>query len=233
MRQLDDPRPDGAGGPTGRHRAPQPAFNVPPATLALSGAILAAFLVLRFLPPVWVDRALDALTVIPSAFAAAAAAGDAGALLGRTATLISYAFVHLDWPHLLINLGFLLAFGSALERVLGGRTLIVVFMAAAAAGGGLQLLLEWGVPILILGASGGVSGLMGAVIRLLIGDPHDPARRRLGFTLLSVLVGLDLLFALLGGSVLGLDAEIAWQTHLGGLVAGLLLVRRPRVDLSV
>ena len=234
MRLSDDPAPGGGpGGPTGRPPTSPPAFNVPPATLALVAVNLAVFLVLRVLPPAWVDRALDGLTVIPSALADAVASGDATAILGRAATLVTYGFIHLAWPHLLINLGFLLAFGSALERALGGRTMIAVFMLAAGAGAGLQLLLEWGAPILVLGASGGVSGLIGGVIRLLIGDPHDAARRRLGFTLLSVVVALDLLFGVLGGAVLGIDAEIAWQTHLGGLVAGLLLVRRPRVDLSV
>jgi membrane associated rhomboid family serine protease len=149
------------------------------------------------------------------------------------ATLASYALVHLDWPHVLLNLGFLLAFGSGLERALGGLTLLVVFMLSAVAGAGLMLALDWGAPIVVIGASGGVSGLIGGVIRLLLTDPHEPARRRLGFTLLSVVVALDLVFGLLGAAALGLQGAIAWQTHLGGLLAGLLLVRRPRVDLSV
>ena len=234
MRLADDPPPGGGpNGPAARPRTPQPAFNVPPATLALAAAMLGIFLVLRVIPADLLDRALTALTVIPSAFAGAAGAGQALELLSRSATLVTYAFVHLAWAHLLMNLGFLLAFGSALERALGRRSLIAVFMLSAAGGAGLQLLLEWGAPILVLGASGGVSGLIGGVIRLLIGDPHDPARRRLGFTLLSVVVALDLLFGLLGGAVFGLDAEIAWQTQLGGLIVGLLMVRRPRIDLSV
>jgi membrane associated rhomboid family serine protease len=77
----------------------------------------------------------------------------------------------------------------------------------------------------MFGASGGVSGAMGAAVRLMLADRLDPQRRRLGLNLILALIGLNLLFALFGGALMGLDAGVAWQAHLGGFVAGFLMLR--------
>ena len=46
-------------------------------------------------------------------------------------SMISYCFLHLDWLHLLVNVGFFLAFGSLVERSFGPWRFLVIFAACA------------------------------------------------------------------------------------------------------
>lgn len=223
------PSPDGVGSP-GRG---QPAFNVPPATMAIAAAIVVMFAALKLLPDDWAGEAILALSVIPAEMKSALARLAVTDLLWEAGTLVGHVLVHVDWAHMLINLGFLLAFGSACERALGARTFVFIFVASAAAGAIVQIAADWGDTLLMYGASGGVSGAMGAVIRLMLADRDQPQRQRFALRLLTILVGLNVLFGLVGGALMGVDAEIAWQAHLGGLMAGFLLARPRRVDIVV
>ncbi|MDR6292388.1 MULTISPECIES: rhomboid family intramembrane serine protease [Inquilinus] len=199
----------------------QPIFNVPPITMWLSVVLVAVFAAIHLLPetlwgpiinrmvvvPVYfeeLDRwtALDALTVISS--------------------LVFYAFIHVEPIHLVANLGFFLAFGSVCERQFGKRRYIVLLLATTVAAALVQVAASWGQEIQLYGASGAVSGCIGAFCRLMLAT-HDPARRRLAMNLIGFTVIANVLFALLGGGLMGLDAQIAWQAHIGGFLAGILL----------
>ncbi len=202
-------------------------FNVPPTTLRLVLAIVAVFIIIQ-LNPAGVARVIvGALGVVPAHFAAAAGGPLQAGTLWELATLLTHAFVHVDFLHVAVNAGFLLAFGSACERLLGGRGLLVVFLASAVGGAAAQLAVDWGEMILLFGASGGVSGCMGGLTRQLLADRASPERRRFGLNLILVMFGINLLFALFGGAIMGVDAQVAWQAHLGGFAVGFLVAGRP------
>ncbi len=235
MRDPDHPSGNGHGpapGGVGRPQAGQPAFNVPPATLSLAAVILAAFAALKFVPDDWAAQAVLTLAVHVPLVQYALAEPSFGPIAQSLGSLFTHVLIHLDWPHVLINLGFLLAFGSACERSLGSRSMLTIFALSAAGGAIVQIAAEWGGSDFLFGASGGVSGAMGAVIRLMLADKTNPRRQRFALRLLSILVVLNVVFGLIGGGLFGVDADIAWQAHLGGLVVGLLLVRPPRVDIQ-
>jgi len=199
----------------------QPIFNVPPITLWLSGVMIAIFAALHLLPEAVWDPVVSRMAVIPARFA------DLGGLspldmLNVFATLVFYALVHYEPIHLIANLGFFLAFGSVCERQFGPRRYTVLLLVTTVAAALVQIAASWGAETTLIGASGAVSGCLGAFCRVTLAR-HDPAGRRLALNLIGFTIVANALFALLGGGIMGVDAQIAWQAHIGGFLAGFAL----------
>ncbi|AZZ56591.1 DUF1751 domain-containing protein [Rathayibacter iranicus] len=111
--------------------------------------------------------------------------------------------------HLALNMYTLWVFGMVLERMLGRGRYVALFLLSGFAGSvGVLLLSAPGTPV--IGASGAIFGLMGAYLVIL---------RHLGgqASQLLVLVGLNLVIGFLPGM------NVAWQAHVGGLVAGAVI----------
>jgi membrane associated rhomboid family serine protease len=159
-------------------------------------------------------------------------------------TFVTYAFIHGSAMHLIVNAVWLLPFGSALARRFGTARFLAFFAATAAAGALAHLVTHPGGEQPVIGASGAISGFMAAATRfafqrggplgLLGGDddaryrvPAAPLRVALRDTRIVVFLGawfgLNILFGLGTLAVPGLDQEVAWQAHIGGFLAGLLL----------
>lgn len=209
-------------------------FNAPPGTLWLSGILIAMFLAVRFGPRAFEEQAFDLLAFVPLAFNNAlqgTGPGPFAALL----PLLGHAFLHFDWMHLVLNVGFLLAFGSVVERHFGLWWFLLLFALTAAAGALLQYSVEPHSPIHMIGASGAVYGMMGGAIPPLLAGR---GRWRLGnaITFIAVMMLLNLVIGIIGNSSMVFGAAIAWQAHVGGFVAGFLLcylwekLRRPRPE---
>lgn len=159
-------------------------------------------------------------------------------------TFVSYAFLHGDWTHLLLNAVWLLAFGSAVARRFGTLRFFALFVIAAAAGAGAHLLAHAGDFWPMVGASAAVSAYMAAAIRFvfqaggplgMVGATEDAAYRepaepllvclrdRRVLIFLGIWFGLNLLFGVSTFSLVGEGQSIAWQAHIGGFLAGLIL----------
>ncbi|MCM3688480.1 rhomboid family intramembrane serine protease [Kocuria rosea] len=110
--------------------------------------------------------------------------------------------------HLLLNMYTLYLFGQMLEPALGRARFLLLF-GLSVLGGSLGVLLLASPYTLVVGASGGIFGLFGALFVL---------QRHLGqsITPIVVLIGVNLAFGFL-------FPGIAWQAHLGGLVTGALV----------
>ncbi len=245
-------RPMGDGHQGGHPPPPPPRqrmFNAPPVTLRLCLAITAAFALIQVLPPAWERAVLEWGGLVPlKVYLALWAEIPVLESLAILASFFSHAFVHLDFIHFATNAGFLLAFGSAVERILGSKGFLTLFVCSVVAGGLAQLALTPEVRGLLLGgpeaalrpgaidaarsvligASGGVSGAMGAAIRYML---IDPRHRRMALVLTALLVAMNAVMAVLGAGVVGADGTIAWQAHAGGFLAGFLIAlfrrRRP------
>ena len=157
-------------------------------------------------------------------------------------TTVTYAFLHANWMHLIVNLVWLLAFGTPVARRFGPARFWAFVLVTAAAGAGAHYITHADALVPLIGASAAVSGTMAAAVRFAFGPggalsgqrgmfaDHRPADSlienfRDGRVLIFVgaWFALNLLFAL-GVSMPGADgAEIAWQAHVGGFLAGLLL----------
>jgi membrane associated rhomboid family serine protease len=202
----------------------EPIFTGPPITLALAVLLGLVFALLNWGPPGLADALFEHLVVVPDRIAAALASGRLAAILAEVPSLAGHALIHLDGLHVATNAGFLLAFGSLCERRLGPWRYVLLLLVSAIAGALVQILWDWGRHVVMFGASGAVSGCMGATVRFLLAAPHAP-RRRMAVNLLVVLIGFNIAAAFFGGALFGLEAEIAWQAHAGGFIAGFLLGR--------
>jgi membrane associated rhomboid family serine protease len=159
-------------------------------------------------------------------------------------SFVTYSLLHANLSHLAFNVLWLLPFGSALARRFGPARFLL-FMAVTAVAGALAHLITHEHEIApMIGASASVSGAMAAAIRFAFvhgsflslrrGDAdaaaHVPAlplsralRNPRVLAFLGVWFGVNIIFGI-GSITIGADgASVAWQAHIGGFFAGLLL----------
>jgi membrane associated rhomboid family serine protease len=158
-------------------------------------------------------------------------------------TFVTYAFLHADLVHLLVNTVWLLAFGSPVAWRFGTLRFLALFAVTAAAGAITHLLTHPGELAPLVGASAAISGAMAAALRFAFEEsgplgvlrdggpeayrvPAAPLLRALRnpqvLIFLIVWFGLNLAFGAVSLPGYG-DGSIAWQAHFGGFFAGLLL----------
>jgi membrane associated rhomboid family serine protease len=225
----------------------QPIFNVPPVVVTLLVVLGLIHAMRDLLLPEQLDRVLIwTFAFVPARYDASALID--GLLPGGWGAEIwgffTYAYLHADLMHIGFNGVWLLAFASPVERRFGGLRFLLFFAVTVAAGALAHLLTHAGELAPLIGASAGVSGAMGAAARFAFerGGPLEMWHRRPEdthrvpaapllvalrnprvLTFLVVWFGLNLLFGL-GSLPLGSDHQtVAWEAHVGGFLAGLLL----------
>lgn len=130
-------------------------------------------------------------------------------------TLVTYTFLHANFPHVLINSAFILAIGSGVARLTGGGMFLILFVLSGL-GGGIAIYAFAPPGSVTVGASGALSGLIGAAAVLLYRYRDVDPRARMMGAMVAIVVVMNVILALTGGS------GISWQGHLGGLLAGLV-----------
>ncbi len=220
---------------------PSRIFNAPGIVLAIVMLTVAIFVLMIVLPERTVSIIEFAAAVLPVRIIAGPAA--AGGFLVMVSPLIAHMFFHAGIVHLLMNMAFLLAFGTPVARRMGADNTLKSSAAFASASLFLTLYLLSGVVgaltyvalhvndyALLIGASGGVSGLLGALVRFAFNRTtlFGPEEAKLSpllspgvLTWSGVIVGTNIVFGAFGGFLSG-DASIAWEAHLGGYFFGLL-----------
>jgi membrane associated rhomboid family serine protease len=220
--------------------------------LTLPGALTAYILLLavihavRMLLPFDIDdTVIEMFGFIPkrydSTLLAVTFPGGAGA---KVWSFVTYSLLHANLSHIGFNVLWLLPFGSALARRFGAIRFFVFMAVTAAAGALAHLVTHEHAVAPMIGASASVAGTMAAAIRFAFvqgsflsfsrGDADAAARvpalslmralrtpRVLGF--LGVWFGVNIIFGI-GSIGIGVEgASVAWQAHIGGFFAGLLL----------
>ncbi len=239
----------------------EPIFNIPFAVVVTIAVLVLVHLVRTYL----LSAAQDDWVILTFAFIPARYGGDAAvaaALPGGFAAALwsffTYAFIHADITHLGLNLAWLVPFGTALARRFGAWRYAAFMLVMAAIGALAHLVTHFGALEPVIGASAAISGAMAAATRFafqrngplgLLRSSEDDAYRipaqSLAATLsdarillfVGVWLGLNALFGVTTLSF-GQDAGqvVAWQAHVGGFIAGLLLfdafdpVRPPRPE---
>ncbi len=145
--------------------------------------------------------------------------------------LITSMFLHGSWLHLLGNMWFLQLFGNNVEDSMGRARFIVFYLASGVAAALLQVLLNPAAAVPMVGASGAISGVMGGYL-LLYPRVRVFAFVPVGFFLMSIalpawtMLVYWFLIQLLGGfASIGRAGGVAFWAHVGGFVAGLVLVK--------
>ena len=150
-------------------------------------------------------------------------------------SLFTSMFLHGGWTHILGNMLFLWVFGRNVEDLLGSGRFLLFYLICGLAAGMTQILTNFYSPVPTIGASGAIAGVMGAY---LIKFPRARIVTLLPifffFTTMEIPAALLLLFwfamqFLSGvGSLTETDYSgggVAFFAHIGGFVAGMLLVR--------
>lgn len=231
-------------------KSSEPIFNVPPVIVATVAVLVLIHAVRALaLSKAADDRLVFILAFIPARYStdplvSGLIPGGFGADLW---TFFTYAFLHADLMHIALNLAWLIPFGAALARRFGAWRYVAFMLVTAAAGALAHLLGNPGSPEPMIGASAAISGTMAASMRFMFqrNGPLDSWRRKRPPTpeaycvpavpllttlrdprfllFLAVWMGLNALFGL-GTLSFGEEGQqIAWQAHIGGFVAGLLL----------
>jgi membrane associated rhomboid family serine protease len=217
----------------------EPVFNAPILALLLAGSILGLY---------WLQSGPEDMALSYDYGLIPARMAD-GAYLG----LVTHLLVHGGWTHAIMNAVGALAFAAPVARLMGGLKGLIGFLSlyivcGVIAGGGYALLhLDGTVPL--VGASGAVFGLIGAATRMLGGRATAggrilPLTDRHVLTSAAAWIGVNVLIGVIGGvgNPPGMEgARIAWEAHVIGLIAGLLLIgpwarifgRRPAVGQTV
>ena len=222
----------------------EPILTLPPALTAYI-ALIAVIHLRVLLPAEWENWTIDVFGFIPKRYDSTLLnitfPGGEGA---KVWTFVTYSLLHANLTHIVFNVLWLLPFGSALARRFGALR-FYLFMAVTAAAGALAHLLTHEHAIApMIGASASVSGTMAAAIRFAFvkgsflsfsrGDADAAAKvpalslsralrdgRVLAF--LTIWFGVNLIFGI-GSIAIGADgASVAWQAHIGGFLAGLVL----------
>ncbi len=200
-------------------RPHEPMFNAPWPPVALAAVIVGGYAVQTLFAP-----------GLPAAmFGFSREALDQG----RAYTLLTSIFIHGGWAHAGLNAAFGLAFGAPVARFFGKRPAGVVgffvfYLVGAMFASLGYALVHRATPFELVGASGAVSALMGAAARLIAGGGRiGPLLSRPVIAIGGSWVAVNLIFALFGSFFMpGMEgAAVAWEAHLFGLLAGLLLIK--------
>ena len=243
----------GPGLPPGGRPPRERALNVPGMLVALIAVLAAVHAVVELAPRQLAADLFINLAFFPARLLASdlvQAEFFAGPRWLVWGTFVSYGLLHGDWLHLGINALWLVTFGAPVFRRLGTGRFLVLLAAGTAAGAAMHLLVHWGSTAPLVGASAGVSAIMGGACRFVF-DPRDrgmflavrhpdlvrrrplqPLRELWSNPTVLVFVGMVLVSNLLVGAVsvpgLAEGSTVAWQAHIGGFAAGFFLF--PLVD---
>lgn len=218
-------------------RAPrrEPVFNLPASVIAIIALCVAVHLVRVYM--LSAEQDLDLL--VRAAFIPIRYSGRFDLEVWAFTSPFTYTFLHGGFAHLAVNSIWLAAFGAPLANRLGTWRFLAFFAVTGVA----AAFFFWAIHPLtqapLVGASGAISGMMGAAARFAFridrssgraafGGPLLPfgavLRSRTAVTFLAVWMVVNLITGVIG-FVPGNEAQIAWEAHIGGLLAGFFGLR--------
>jgi membrane associated rhomboid family serine protease len=212
-------------------RDDNPVYSTPVMTYALVASCIVVFLWQVSLGPVDFNRAIFTLGVIPAVLFGHAQLPPEVAVVPPTATVFTSMFLHGGWLHLAGNMLYLWIFGDNIEDRMGRARFLVFYLVCGVAAVLAQALPAPETRVPMVGASGAISGVLGAYLLLF---PHARVLVLVPFGFILKVIRLPAVWVLglwfviqLVSSLMAPAGEggVAFRAHLGGFVAGLVLVR--------
>src|SRR3989337_1922167 len=220
----------------------EPILNVPRSVAGVAALLTGVQFVRGLLPDELDLTLLLALAFIPARYSGAALELPGGYLTAVT-SFVTYMVVHAGWLHLVVNLLWMLAFGSAVARRMGDLKFLSFSVLCGIAGAFTHLLFHYGDMAPVVGASAAISGQMAGALRFIFKAQRLPGHAtpdfigaplmNLGQTLsdqqpvafLLFWVALNAYFGLSAVRIAGEEGGIAWEAHIGGALLGVFLSR--------
>jgi membrane associated rhomboid family serine protease len=222
------------------YRDDNPTLATPVVTISFIVANVAVWVLIQGMgnEPV-LSRSVCELGLIPGEFLGRLPEGfrvplgpDSVCLLGEGRswiTPLTSMFLHGGWFHLIGNMWFLWVFGNNVEDSMGRFRYFLFYILCGLAAAVTQTFMNPSSPIPMVGASGAISGIMGAYIVL-----YPKVRVHmlvfLGFFITRIVVpaylmlGYWFVIQLLGGSFSREAGGVAFWAHAGGFIAGAVLI---------
>ncbi len=153
----------------------------------------------------------------------------------RLESLFTYMFLHGGWSHIIGNMLFLWAFGKSLEDAMGHSKFLGFYLSCGVISALVHFVFNYYSRVPTVGASGAIAGVMGAY---LLKFPRSNIRTLVFVFFFVTTVDIPAMFILLYWFVTQLfsgygsiahtsvsDAGVAWFAHIGGFIAGMVLVQ--------
>jgi len=149
--------------------------------------------------------------------------------------IVTNMFLHGGWTHLLGNMLFLWIFGDNIEDCCGHLRYLAFYLACGVAASAFWMITAMGSPYPAVGASGAISGVLGAYFVLY---PEARIRTLVGFGIFMrvirvrayTMIGLWFAYQFIL-ALIPMNTGVAYWAHIGGFVAGIALARviRPKL----
>ncbi|MGH7256445.1 MAG: rhomboid family intramembrane serine protease [Nitrospirales bacterium] len=216
-----------------------PTSTTPVLTVALIAACSLVFVYQAALPSQSAEMFVYKFGAIPAVVFGLASLPSELAGLPAYTSLVTSMFLHGGWMHLIGNMLYLWIFGNNIEDVMGRSRFIVFYVTCGILAALSHALIEPSSTIPMVGASGAISGILGAYLLLfpraqvLVLIPLGPFIRPM-YVPAALVLGLWFVMQVLsGGMSLGRSGGgVAFFAHVGGFAAGMALVgvfKRPEV----
>lgn len=150
-------------------------------------------------------------------------------------TLLTFMFMHGGWSHIIGNMLFLWAFGRSLEDAMGHSKFLGFYVACGVISALIHIAFNFYSRVPTVGASGAIAGVMGAY---LLKFPRANIRTLVFVLVFVTTADIPAAFILVYWFLIQLssgygsiahtqvtDAGVAWFAHIGGFLAGMLLVK--------
>jgi len=209
-----------------------PRRSFPTVTLLLIAANVAVFVHQVVLPPAAAEAFIRTYGLVPSKISLTLA-GRHYTIAQAFLPLFTSMFLHGGVLHILGNMWFLWIFGANVEDRLGSLPYLFFYLVCGIGSNVSQLLFSWGSRIPSLGASGAISGVLGAYIIFFPGSRILTLVPLFIFWFTAripaiIFIGLWFIAQFLSGiSTLGAvnTGGVAWWAHIGGFLIGLVFAR--------
>jgi membrane associated rhomboid family serine protease len=209
-----------------------PRRSTPVVTLLLIAANVAVFLYQISLPPHAADALIRTYGLVPLRIQYALTGSHAVTYARAFGPLFTCMFLHGGWLHIIGNMWFLWIFGANVEDRFGPLTYLLVYLVCGIGSGISQVAFSWGSPIPSIGASGAISGILGAYLlffpssRILTLIPLFIiwfTARIPAFVFILLWFAVQFLSGVGSLGAAGASSGVAWWAHVGGFVLGLLI----------
>lgn len=215
-------------------RRREPVFNLP----GVVASLIAICVIVHLLRVYVLSPSADFQVLLRFAFLPLRYTGGYPLDIYAFVSPLTYAFLHGGVAHLAVNMIWLAAFGSPLANRIGTMRFLLFWVATVLAAVLLHFILHPEDAAPLVGASGAISGMMGAAARFAFridkvagraafAGPVLPLslvfRSRTSVVFLAVWMVVNLVVGLTSGR--GDAPQIAWEAHIGGFIVGFFFIR--------